>query len=135
MKKRLIIKNEVSEISRLATFVEEIGEEFELELKLVMNLNLILEEAVSNIIFYAYPREKSEKIIIDVVKNGGNLVFTITDNGVEFDPTKTTEADITLPAGERPIGGLGIFLIKKIMNEVTYQRIDGANIFTLKKEL
>jgi serine/threonine-protein kinase RsbW len=63
------------------------------------------------------------------------LVFTITDSGVAFDPTQVKEADTTLSAGERPIGGLGIFLIKKIMNEVEYQRVDGNNVLNLKKIL
>lgn len=135
MKKQLIIKNEVSEILRLAAFVEEIGKELNLDSKLVMNLNLILEEAVSNIINYAYPKEENRQIIIDAVKNNNSLVFTITDDGIAFDPTKVAEADISLPLEERQIGGLGIFLIKKIMDQVIYQRIDDSNVFTLKKEL
>lgn len=135
MKKELVLKNEISEISRLAVFVEEIGEDLQLSPSLVMNLNLVLEEAVSNIILYAYPKKMDQDISVEVQKTEDSLIFIITDNGVPFDPTQVTEADVTLSAEERPIGGLGIFLIKKIMNEVEYQRIDGANVFTLKKKL
>lgn len=135
MKQHIEIKNEISEISRLAEFVERIGEQLELESALVMNLNIVLEEAVANIILYAYPEKSDEVITIMVEKIDNMLIFTITDHGVEFDPTVVPQADITLSAQERPIGGLGIFLIKKIMNEVEYQRIDGNNVFTLKKTL
>lgn len=61
------------------------------------------------------------------------LIFTLTDTGLPFDPTQAEDADISLPVEERPIGGLGIFLIKKIMDLVEYRRVDGKNIFTLKK--
>lgn len=135
MNKHIIIKNEISEISVLANFIEQIGEELELKPALVMSLNLVLEEAISNIILYAYPQKMGELITIMVDKTDNMLVFTITDKGVEFDPTVVPEADITLSAEDRPIGGLGIYLIKKIMNEVEYQRIDGNNVFTLKKIL
>jgi Anti-sigma regulatory factor (Ser/Thr protein kinase) len=135
MKKQLVIKNEIAEISRLALFIEELGEELELPMKLVMNLNLVLEEAVSNIILYAYPKKFDQDISIEAIKEDNALIFVITDTGVEFDPTQGGEVDITLPAEDRPIGGLGIYLIKKIMNEVEYQRIDGTNVFTLKKIL
>ncbi|MEG2339889.1 MAG: ATP-binding protein [Odoribacter sp.] len=135
MKKYIVIKNEISEISALTDFVEQIGEELELKSSLVMSLNLVLEEAVSNIILYAFPQKMGELITIMAEKTDNMLIFIITDKGVEFDPTEVLEADITLSAEERPIGGLGIYLIKKIMNEVEYQRIDGNNIFTLKKIL
>lgn len=135
MNKTLIIQNEISELNRVAAFIEEIGEELHLSPALVMNLNLVLEEAVSNIILYAYPKKMGQEITINIHKHDQMLVFTLTDEGVEFDPTKAGEVDVTLSSEERPIGGLGIFLIKKIMNEVEYQRIDGTNVFTLKKEI
>ena len=101
-----------------------------------MNLNLALEEAVSNVILYAYPQEMGEEITIMAQCERNALIFTITDKGKEFDPTKESpEVDINLPAEERGIGGLGIFLIKNIMNEVEYQRVEGRNVFTLKKDL
>lgn len=135
MKRQIVIKNEISEISILSDFIDQIGQELELKTSLVMSLNLVLEEAVSNIIMYAYPERMGELITIMVEKRDDMLIFTITDKGVEFDPTLVPEADITLSAEERPIGGLGIYLIKKIMNEAEYQRIDGNNVFTLKKIL
>ena len=63
------------------------------------------------------------------------MIFILTDSGKAFDPTQAPDADITLSADDRQIGGLGIFLIRKIMNEVKYERIDGKNVLTLEKEL
>ena len=135
MKKELIINNQIEELERLAIFVEEGSEELGLDPETTMNLNLALEEVVSNVILYAYPREMGEKITIMAQTEKQSLIFTITDKGKEFDPTNVEEADVTLSAEEREIGGLGIFIVKNIMNEVTYQRLDGKNILTLKKNI
>ena len=135
MEKKLILQNEVAEISKLAIFIEELGEEFGLSPELVFNLNLVLEEAVSNVILYAYPKEEHQTISLIARKKDNQLIFVLTDSGKEFDPTQAPDADITLSAEDRPIGGLGIFLIRQIMNTVEYQRIEGKNILTLGKEL
>lgn len=135
MEKKLILQNEVAEISKLAIFIEELGEEFGLSPELVFNLNLVLEEAVSNVILYAYPKEEHQTISLIARKKDGQLLFILTDSGKEFDPTQAPDADITLSAEERPIGGLGIFLIRQIMNTVEYQRIEGKNVLTLGKQL
>ena len=135
MEKKLILQNEVAEISKLAIFIDELGEEFGLSPDLVFNLNLVLEEAVSNVILYAYPKEEHQTISLIAKKKENQLIFVLTDSGKEFDPTQAPDADITLSAEDRPIGGLGIFLIRQIMNTVEYQRIDGKNVLTLGKEL
>ncbi len=135
MKKEIVIKNEIAELERLAVFVEEVSECLALDAETTMNLNLALEEVVSNVILYAYPQKMGENITVMASSDDKVLVFTITDKGEEFDPTKVEEADITLSAEDREIGGLGIFIVKNIMNEVTYQRLDGKNVLTLKKNI
>lgn len=131
----IIIENKIEEITRLSEFIETLGEQLELSLPLVMNLNLVMEEVVTNVILYGAAKAPNQQITISAQKSDNVLIFTVTDHGKEFDPTKAGDADITLSAEERPIGGLGIFLVKKIMNEIEYHRIDGTNIFTLKKEI
>ena len=106
MKKEIVINNQIEELERLAIFVEEVADELGLDPETTMNLNLALEEVVSNVILYAYPREMGEKITIMAQKENNNLVFTITDKGKEFDPTKVEEADITLSAEDRRTGHL-----------------------------
>ena len=135
MNKEIIIKNEIAELERVAVFVKEVSQLLSLDSETTMNLNLALEEVVSNVILYAYPQKMGENIIIKASSDDNILVFTITDKGDEFDPTKVEDADITLAAEDREIGGLGIFIVKNIRNEVTYQRLDGKNILTLKKNI
>ena len=135
MEKSIILSNDISEISKLNEFVEEIGNEFSLTPDVVSNLNLVLEEAVVNVINYAYPKEEHQSIYLSARLHEDSIILVLTDSGVEFDPTIAPEVDITLSAEERPIGGLGIFLIRQIMNEVKYDRIDGKNILTLEKKL
>ena len=135
MIEQLVIKNEISELEKLANFIEEIGKEQELDLVTVMNLNLVLEEVVSNIIMYGYPTKMGDEIIICSSMIDLMLVVTILDNGLEFDPTQMKEADITLSAEERSIGGLGIFIVRKIMDEMSYERVENRNVLTLKKKI
>ena len=135
MEKKLVIKNDISEISKLATFIGELSEELNFTPELNFNLNLVLEEAVSNVILYAYSKEVQKEITLLANISDNNLIFVLTDSGKEFDPTKVPNADVTLSAEEREIGGLGIFLIRQIMDTVEYQRIDGKNVLTMRKQL
>ena len=135
MEKSIILANDISEINKLSQFIDEIGEEFSLTPDIIFNLNLVLEEAVAKDINYAYPKEEHQSIYLSAKLLEDSIVFVLTDTGLEFDPTKAPDADITLSADDRPIGGLGIFLIRQIMNEVKYERIDGKNVLTLEKRL
>ena len=135
MEKKLVIKNDIAEICKLAIFIEELSEELALAPELTFNLNLVLEEAVSNVILYAYGEEKQKEITLLANMSDNNLIFVLTDSGQEFDPTKVPDADVTLSAEEREIGGLGIFLIRQIMNTIEYQRIDGKNVLIMGKQL
>ena len=135
MEKSIILANDISEISRLYEFIEELGNDFSLSPDIVFNLNLVLEEAVVNVINYAYPKEEHQYIYLSAIMKDGSIILVLTDTGKEFDPTAAPEADVTLSAEDRQIGGLGIFLIRQIMNEVKYERIEGKNVLTLEKKL
>lgn len=119
----------------MASFLEEIGREFELSVEDSFSIHLALEEAISNVIMYAYPVDEEHEIELTVVCEDNGLVFEIVDWGKEFDPTAQPDADVTLSLEERPVGGLGIFLIKKMMQKVEYSRVDGRNVLTLVKQL
>ena len=135
MNKKLIIKNHVGELERVNKFIEEIGEELGLDMELLMNLNLVMEEMVSNVIFYAYPEGKTADIELVAESNGKELTFMLSDQGKEFDPTAKEDADPDVDPMDREIGGMGIFIVKNIMNQVTYQRLEGKNLLTMKKEI
>jgi serine/threonine-protein kinase RsbW len=135
MKKEIRIKNRVDELERVNQFVEEIGEELGLDMELQMNLNLVMEEMVSNVIFYAYPEGKAAEIELLAESDGKELTFVLSDKGKEFDPTAKADADPDVNPAERDIGGMGIYIVKNIMNKVTYQRLEGKNLLTMKKAI
>ena len=133
MRKELRIKNQVSELEKVAQFVEEIGEELGLNMELQMNLNLVMEEMVSNVIFYAYPEGEDAEIELLAKSDGKELTFVLSDQGKEFDPTAKEDANPDINPADREIGGMGIFIVKNIMNKVTYQRLEGRNLLTMTK--
>ena len=129
------MKNQVGELEHVAVFIEEICEELGLGMDLQMNLNLVLEEMVSNIIFYAYPEGTDAEIELMAEYDGKELTFVLSDQGREFDPTLKEDADVDVNPIDREIGGMGIWIVKNIMNQVTYQRLEGKNLLTMKKEI
>lgn len=135
MKKTIQITNEVNQLKVLAQKIEEIGGEWQLDMALVTNINLVLEEAVSNIIFYAFEDKQQHTIDISIGIDDQELNITVVDEGKPFDPTKMAPPDTSLPAEDREIGGLGIFLMGKIMDKLDYCRREEKNILTLKKAL
>ena len=135
MRKELKLKNQVGELQRVNRFVEEIGEELGLDQELLMNLNLVVEEMVSNVIFYAYPKDALADSELLAESDGKELTFVLSDQGKEFDPTQKKDADPNVNPADRPIGGMGIYIVKNIMNHVSYQRLEGKNLLTMKKSI
>jgi len=132
---QLTLKNDVRELSRLADFLEQLGLRWSLEPKVLMAVNLSLEEAVSNIIFYAYEDTEEHFIDIQFQLVETKLTLLVSDDGKPFDPLKREEPNTNLPLEERPIGGLGIHLIKKLMDTLSYERSKQMNHLTLIKNL
>ena len=135
LQRTLTLTNDLSTIPQLNEFLDLIFEEVGVDMEVCMSLNLAMEEAVVNVIDYAYPQGTSGSIDINVLADEDSIVFVITDSGIPFDPTAAKEVDTTLPLEERPIGGLGIHLIRKIMDDVSYERRDNKNILTLRKNI
>ena len=134
--RHLILHNDIQQIPQLAEFVETVADVAHLDVGLTMSLNLALEEAVSNVIMYAYPKGSDGLVDIEAIVRRDELEFIISDNGTPFDPTAAPEADVSLDVEDRPIGGLGIFLVRNIMDEVKYTRSDdGKNILSMTKKL
>ena len=133
--RHLVLHNSVDQISQLTDFLQEIAGEKGLDASTAMNINLALEEAVTNVIMYAYPEGTDGLVDLEAILRDDSLVFILKDNGTPFDPTAAPEADVTLSAEERKIGGLGIFLVRKIMDTVHYVRSDGQNVLSMTKNI
>jgi len=130
----LTLLNNVDELNKLPEFVDTVCEEAHIDMMMVTSLNLALDEAVTNVVLYAYG-DREGTVDIEAIYTDKYIKFIITDSGIPFDPTQTQEVDITLGVEERPIGGLGIHLVRQIMDTVNYERTDGKNILTLTKKL
>ena len=135
VKRSLTIKNEEQELLRVNEFIENVGEEVGLNLKTMMKLQLVMEEMVTNVIFYAYPQGTSADITLTAESDGKELTFVLSDSGKPFDPTAREEADIETNPMDREQGGMGILIVKNIMNEVNYQRLGDTKQLTMKKKL
>ena len=135
MNKQIILQNDVQQVPLLAQFVDEACETAGLDMATTMKLNLAIEEAVVNVMNYAYPQGTVGDINIEAKGDDNLLEFIISDTGTPFDPTAQAGVDTTLSAEERPIGGLGIHLVRQIMDSVNYERIDNRNVLTLRKKI
>ncbi len=130
-----VIENQIGELPSLAKKIEALAEKWKLSSELTMNLNLVIEEALSNIIFYAFTDNHKHEIKISVSLANNRLIIKISDNGIPFNPLTHQQPDITLPAEKRPVGGLGILLMSQIMDEMHYTRQKNKNILTLYKSV
>ena len=127
----LTLHNNVEQIALLPEYVETVAKAAQLDNETIFNLNLALEEAVSNVILYAYPEGTDNVVDIEAKADGNQVSFVITDSGKPFDPTAKEEVDIDAEITDRPIGGLGIHLVRTIMDKVSYERKEEKNILTL----
>ncbi len=135
LRKSLVLPNDTSEVPRLNDFVAEVCEAVGLESIVAMQVKLAIEEAVVNVMKYAYPQGTRGDVTIEAVSNDVRLKFTIIDSGKPFDPTVLPEVDTTLPAKDRRIGGLGIHIVRQFMDSINYERSGNLNILTIRKNL
>ena len=127
--------NDIKETPQLGEFVNTICKENNIDSTTSMQINLALEEAVVNVMEYAYPEGMQGSVTIDATVGSGQLNFKLYDNGTPFDPTTQPEVDTTLTAEQRVEGGLGIHLMRRFMDSIDYEHADGHNILTLKKNV
>jgi sigma-B regulation protein RsbU (phosphoserine phosphatase) len=135
MQHSITLTNDIQQVPQLADFVDMVCEEVGMDMAIAIQMNLAMEEAVVNVMDYAYPAGTVGDVTIEAESDDDQLQFTIIDNGTPFDPTAKEEVDTTLSAEERPIGGLGIHLVRQLMDSINYERIDEKNILTLRKKI
>lgn len=131
----ITLPNDVQATTELGMFVDEVCENVGFDMSTTFKLNLAIEEAVVNVMSYAYPAGTKGDVDIDAEADDEQLKFVISDSGTPFDPTQKGEVDTTLSAEDRGIGGLGIHLIRQIMDTINYERVDGKNVLTLRKKI
>lgn len=134
--KELTIDATVDNITKVTAFVDDQLEELGCPIKAQMQIDIAIDELFGNIAHYAYnPDVGPATVRVEVVKDPMAVIITFIDNGVQYDPLAKADPDTTLSADEREIGGLGIYMVKKSMDEITYEYKNGQNILRIKKHI
>lgn len=134
--KEMTIEATVENIEKVTDFVNEQLEVIGCSMKVQMQIDVAIDELFGNIAHYAYnPETGPAAVLVEVTKAPVSVIITFIDHGVPYDPLKKDDPDLTLSADEREIGGLGIFMVKKTMDEITYEYRDGKNILRIRKEI
>jgi anti-sigma regulatory factor (Ser/Thr protein kinase) len=132
--KELKIEALISNLDDVLAFLDAELETMDCPMKTQVQLDVAVEEIFVNIASYAYEPEVGEAIIrLEKLSDPDGIEITFIDQGIEYDPLKKEDPDITLSADERQIGGLGIFMVKKSMDDMKYERSEGKNILKLIK--
>lgn len=134
--KELTVEARLESLSKVTAFVDAELEAAGCPIDTQLQFHIVIDEVFGNISHYAYPDGPGEAVIrFSLEESPPTLVLTFLDAGIPFDPLKTEAPDTSLKARERKVGGLGIFMVKKLMDEVRYDFIDGRNVLTLRKGL
>ena len=134
--KELTIAATVENIGAVTDFVNEQLEALDCPMKAQMQIDIAIDELFGNIAHYAYNPDVGEATVrVEVFVEPLSVVITFIDGGVPYDPLAAADPDITLSAEERAIGGLGIFMVRKSMDEITYRYENGRNILSIRKNL
>ena len=134
MRKNIVLANDTQEIPRLNAFVEDVCQTVGFDENVSKQVKVAVEEAVVNVMKYAYPSGERGDVTIEAATNDVRLKFTIIDSGKPFDPTVQSEADTTSSAKQHNIGGQGIHIMRQNMDSINYERIDNLNVLTLRKK-
>lgn len=134
--KELTIAATVENIGTVTDFVDEQLEALDCPVKAQMQIDIAIDELFGNIAHYAYhPEVGNATVRVEVTEEPLAVIVTFIDRGVPYDPLNAAEPDITLSAEDRQLGGLGIYMVKKSMDEISYEYKDGKNILSIKKKL
>ncbi len=126
------LKNNLSELESVNKVVAEFAERHHLSSKVLFNLNLALEEILTNVISYAYDDKDEHQITVRLFLEQGQLNVEVEDDGRPFNPLEAPEPDLSKSLEERSVGGLGIHFVRKLMDELEYRREEGRNLFVIK---
>ena len=134
--KEMTIPATVENIEKVTEFVNSQLEEIDCPIKARMQIDIAIDELFGNIAHYAYnPETGPATVRVEVTEAPISVVVTFIDHGIPYDPLKKDDPDVTLSAEERAIGGLGILMVKKTMDEITYEYKDGQNILRIRKDI
>jgi anti-sigma regulatory factor (Ser/Thr protein kinase) len=136
MENKITILNKLSEIQKIEAFFEEFADSKNISMEIKFKIDMILDEILTNIISYGYNDDKEDHIIaICVTLEDENIKIVIEDDGLPFNPLLRPPPDLTMALEERPIGGLGIYLVKSYVSNIDYTRSDEHNILSMTMKI
>jgi len=139
MNKRVAIQveNDLAELERVSRLVDAFGAQHDLPRRVVFELNLVLDEVLTNVMSYGYADTRQHQIIVRLSvmlePHPAEVVIEVEDDGRPFDPTEAEVPALDSPVEERPVGGLGIHLVRQLMDGLTYRRQQGKNVLLLRR--
>jgi anti-sigma regulatory factor (Ser/Thr protein kinase) len=129
------VRNDLAELERLNEFLSAFSASNGLQDDVVLDLNLALEEAFTNVLMHGFRDPGKHEIHVELAVENGIVCLTVEDGGIPFNPLEAPEVDVTAPLGERGIGGLGIFMVRKLMDRVEYVREGSRNRLRMEKRV
>jgi anti-sigma regulatory factor (Ser/Thr protein kinase) len=130
----ITVTNDLAELERLSRVVEEFGRAAELSAQVILDLQLAANEIVTNVILHGYDDECQHAIVVRLVANAGEVTVEVEDDGRPFDPSSVPAPRLDLPLEERPVGGLGVHLARRVTDAIEYRRQDDRNILRMRKK-
>ncbi|MGA7279600.1 MAG: ATP-binding protein [Desulfocapsaceae bacterium] len=129
------LDNSIKELDKLSIELESAGRRWQLAPKIVLQLNLALDELFSNVVSYGFDKDSAQQVDMTLELSGDQIRATMVDDGLPFDPTKPSDPELNLPLEEKNIGGLGIFLARQYVDDLQYRREGEKNIIILMKKI
>jgi anti-sigma regulatory factor (Ser/Thr protein kinase) len=130
----ITVTNDLAELERLSRVVEEFGRAEGLSAQVIFDLQLAANEIVTNVILHGYDDEREHAIVVRLVANAGEVTLEVEDDGRAFDPSIAPAPRLDLPLEERPLGGLGVHLARRVTDAIEYRRQDDRNILRMRKK-
>ena len=130
----MTLENRIDQLPLLSEFLLDICEKYGVPKNVAYDLQVAIDEIGTNIVMHAYPKDETHTFKVSFRHGTGELAFTFEDEGVPFDPTQPTDPHFNLPPEERPIGGLGIMIAKKLMDRMEYERKGDKNVLRIIKK-
>jgi len=129
----ITVTNDLAELERLSRVVEEFGRAAGLSAPVIFDLQLAANEIVTNVILHGYDDAREHAIVVRLVANAGEVTVEVEDDGRPFDPSSAPAPRLDLPLEERPLGGLGVHLARRVTDAIEYRRQDDRNILRMRK--
>jgi anti-sigma regulatory factor (Ser/Thr protein kinase) len=129
------LKNDLAELERVSRVLDEFGQRHAIPAAALFDLHLALDEILTNVVSYGYDDHEEHAITVRLTLRPQRIAIEVEDDGRPFNPLDAPAPDTQQPIDERPVGGLGIYLVRRVMDDLEYRRQEGKNVLVMHKTL